>query len=199
MYPDEMNGGLNNLQWAERIYDWMKYNRTILSSGRVFENIDNTNSDYSYDVGTYMGAALELYNITKDTTYFNDAISVADYEITHNINKTYGVMTDYGEQSGDGAGNDVNLFKGIFVRYFTILIQHPDLPEENRERYIAFLKNNAEYLWEEGTQKSPDIKFSYTWWKIPDGSEVWGDLRSAISGATTMEAMALLQAKGYLK
>lgn len=199
LYPNEVIGGLNDLQWAKKIYDWIKYNRTILSSGRVFEAINNTNNDYSYDVGTDLGAALELYDITKDSVYFNDAIRITNYHITHNINRTYGVMTDYGEQSGNGGGNDVNLFKGIFVRYFTILIQNPDLPAEDRDRYIAFLTNNAEYLWEVGTQKSPDIKFSYTWWKNPGDTELWGDLRSAISGATTIEAMALLQKKGFIK
>lgn len=199
LYPSEINDGLNNLEWAKRIYEWMKYNRTILSSGRIFENINNNNNDYSYDVGTYLGAALELYNITKDKTYFDDAIRITDYHITHNINETYDVMRDYGEQSGSGAGNDVNLFKGIFIRYFTILIQHPDLQQTDRDRYIAFLKNNANYLWIEGTQKNPDIKFSYTWWKNPGDTETWGDLRSAISGATTMEAMALLKAKGLIK
>lgn len=199
MYPNEMNRGLNNLEWAKKIYNWMKYNRTILSSGRIFEDITNTKSDYSYDVGTYLGTALELYDITKDTVYLNDAVRITNYEITHNINTTYGVLTDYGEQAGAGNGNDVNLFKGIFVRYFTILIQNPDLHAEDRTRFIAFLKKNAEYLWEEGTQKTPDIKFSYSWWKNPGEGEIWGDLRSAISGATTMEAMALLSEKGYLK
>jgi len=199
LYPEEQYNGMNDLQWAERIYNWMKYYRTIISSGRVFENINNTNNDYSYDVGTFLGAALELYDITKDTSYFHDAKSVTDYAITHNINKTYGVLTDYGEQSGGGGGNDVNLFKGIFVRYFTLLIQRPELSDSDRARYIAFLENNALYLWEEGTQKSPDIKFSYSWWKNPGDAEVWGDLRSAVSGATTMEAMALLAKEGYLK
>ncbi|MGC4232420.1 MAG: glycoside hydrolase family 76 protein [Niabella sp.] len=197
-YPDEVNGGLNNLEWAKRIYNWMKYYRTILSSGRIFENIDNTNNDYSYDVGTYLGAALELYDITKDKVYFDDAVRITNYHITHNIDKTYGVMKDFGEQAGGGKGHDVNLFKGIFVRYFAILIQQPDLTAADRERYIAFLKNNAEYLWIKGTQKTPDIKFSYTWWKNPGDTEIWGDLRAAISGATTMEAMALLKKNGYL-
>lgn len=198
LYPEETNDGLNNLQWAERIYDWMKYNRMIISSGRIFEKIDDTNGDYAYDVGTFVGAALELYDITGDATYFEDAVKVTNYAITHNINHTYGVLTDYGEQSGGGGGNDVNLFKGIFVRYFTLLIQHPHLSKDDRDRYIAFLKNNALYLWETATQKSPDIKFSYSWWKNPGDTETWGDLRSAISGATTIEAMALLQNEGLL-
>jgi len=198
MNQDEVVEGYNNLEWAKRIYDWMKYNRTILTSGRVFETIDDKNHDYSYDIGTYLGAALELYEITGDKVYWNDALRITDYHIANNINRTYRVMRDYGEQSGNGEGHDCNLFKGIFVRYFTILIQHPDLSSGDRTRYAAFLENNAEYLWIKGTQKTPDIKFSYTWWNIPGDTEIWGDLRSAISAATTIEAMALLEKKGLL-
>jgi len=200
-YPDETVNGFTNLQWAQRIYTWMKEYRVIWDSGRIFENIDNTNNDYSYDVGTFLGAALELYDITKDKSYFEDAIKITDYHITHNINKMNGVMKDYGEQAGEGGlggGNDCNLFKGIFVRYFTIFIQHPDLSAEDRARYVAFLKNNAEYLWIKGTEKTPDIKFSYTWWEIPPSTARWGDLRSAISAATTIEAMALLEKQNLL-
>jgi predicted alpha-1,6-mannanase (GH76 family) len=197
-YPDEVVEGLNDLQWAQRIYDWIKYNRTVLATGRVYETFNNTNGDYSYDVGTFMGAAIELYDITKERVYLNDAIKVANYHIAANINTTNRVMTDFGEQSGNGGGHDVNLFKGIFVRYFTILIQHPDLPEADRTRFVSFLKNNANYLWAYGTQKSPVIKFSYSWWEIPSETVKWGDLRSAISGATTLEAMALLEKEGYL-
>lgn len=196
-YPDEVVNGYNNLEWATRIYEWMKYNRTILATGRVYENYSTTNNDYSYDVGTYLGAALELYEITGEKMYLSDAIKVTDYHIAANINKSNRVMRDWGEQSGNGGGHDVNLFKGIFVRYFTILIQHPDLSQGDRTRYLNFLKNNANYLWTYGTQKSPAIKFSYTWWQIPSEGTVWGDLRSAISAATLMEAMALLEKNGY--
>ncbi len=107
-------------------------------------------------------------------------------------------MRDYGEQTGGGSGHDVNLFKGIFVRYFTVLIQHPDVSESDKKRFIAFLKHNANYLWTYGTQKTPAIKFSPTWWEIPT-SDTWGDLRAAISAATTIEATALLEKEGYLK
>ena len=199
MYPDEKVNGFTDLEWALKIYEWMKYNRTVLSTGRVYENIDNTNGDYSYDAGTFMGAAVELYAITGEKVYLNDAIKVANYHIATNINTNNRVMTDYGEQAGnDGAGHDVNLFKGIFVRYFTLLIQQPDVPETDRKRFIAFLENNANYLWTYGTQKTPVIKFSYTWWETPGDDVIWGDLRSTISAATTIEAMALLEKEGYL-
>lgn len=198
-YPDETVEGLTDLEWAKRIYDWMKYNRTVPATGRVYETFNNTNGDYSYDVGTFMGAAIELYNITKERVYLNDAVKVANYHIGANINTNNRVMNDYGEQIGNnGGGHDVNLFKGIFVRYFTVLIQHPDLPAADKKRFVLFLKNNANYLWTHGTQKSPAIKFSPTWWETPADDAVWGDLRSAISGATTIEAMALLEKEGYL-
>jgi predicted alpha-1,6-mannanase (GH76 family) len=197
-YPNEVVEGLTDLEWAKRIYDWMKYNRTVLASGRVYESFNNTNGDYSYDVGTFMGTAIELYNITKERVYLNDAIKVANYHIGANINTNNRVLTDFGEQAGgNGGGHDVNLFKGIFVRYFTILIQHPDLPAADKKRFILFLKNNANYLWTNGTEKSPAIKFSYTWWEKPSADVIWGDLRSAISGATTIEAMALLEKGGH--
>ena len=196
-YPDETINGFTNLQWSLRIYEWMKYHRTVLSTGRIFENYDTTNGDYSYDVGTFMGAAIELYNITKEKVYFNDAVKVARYHIANNVNTAYKVMRDYGEQTGDGGGHDCNLFKGIFVRYFTILIQHPDLSDGDRMRFVAFLKNNANYLWTLGTEK-PDIKMSPTWWQMPKGDTSWGDLRSAISGTTTIEAMALLEKNGFV-
>ncbi|MCW3789483.1 glycoside hydrolase family 76 protein [Plebeiibacterium sediminum] len=197
-YPDEVVNGFTDFEWAQRIYEWIKYNRTVLSTGRVYEEYDNSNGDYSYDVGTFIGAALEMYKITNEKVYLNDAIKAADYHISSNINSNNRVMRDYGEQAGDGRGHDVNLFKGIFVRYFTQLIQNPDLPEMDRNRYVRFLENNANYLWTYGTQKSPVIKFSYTWWLTPEEDVVWGDLRSAISAATTIEAMALLEKDGYL-
>lgn len=198
MYPDEVVNGYTDFEWAIRIYEWMKYNRTDLSTGRVYEKINSTNSDYSYDVGTFIGAALELYKITKEKKYLNDAVKVANYHIGNNVNANYRVMTDYGEQAGEnGNGHDCNLFKGIFVRYFTILIQHPDLSDGDRNRFLVFLKNNADYLWTNGTQKSPAIKFSFKWWELPAEGVVWGDLRSAISASTTLEAMALLEKNGY--
>jgi predicted alpha-1,6-mannanase (GH76 family) len=85
LYPDEVVGGFTDLEWGLRIYDWMKYNRTVLSTGRVYEVYSSTNGDYSYDAGTFIGSALELYKITGDKVYFNDAIKTADYHISSNV------------------------------------------------------------------------------------------------------------------
>ncbi|MCD8176646.1 MAG: alpha-1,6-mannanase [Tannerellaceae bacterium] len=124
-YPDEVINGYTNLEWAHRIYDWMRYNRVILSTGRVYEHIDDTNGDYSYDVGTFIGSALELYDITGEITYMNDAIKAGHYHIRNNINSSNRVMTDYGEQVGDGGVTIVTCSKAsssVTSRYLSSIL-----------------------------------------------------------------------------
>ena len=87
------------------------------------------------------------------------------------------------EGNGDGG-----LFKGIFIRYFTQLIMHPDLASGTKNRYVLFLKHNAEALWTEGTDKHLLLYGPY--WKTKPGSVT--DLTTQTSGAMLMEAMALL-------
>ncbi|SOD15343.1 glycoside hydrolase family 76 protein [Pedobacter xixiisoli] len=184
--------GLKNNVWYNRIYDWMKNHRVVQQSGRVFETIDNTRGDWTYNTGTYIGSALEIYNITGDRTYLKDAIKTADWTMANLINTNNRVLSDWAEQQD----HDVNLFKGIFIRYFTQLIMHKDLPEANRKRYITFIKHSAETLWLKGTLKTPVPLYGYHWWEAPQTANV--SLRAQISGCTLMEAMALLQNKGLL-
>jgi predicted alpha-1,6-mannanase (GH76 family) len=89
----------------------------------------------------------------------------------------------------DEGGGDGGLFKGIFVRYFTALILHPDLPVSYRDRYIAYLKNNFETLWYAGTRK-PAVLFG-SYWKTKPGTET--EMPIQVSGAMLIEAAALLK------
>ncbi|WEK33948.1 MAG: glycoside hydrolase family 76 protein [Candidatus Pseudobacter hemicellulosilyticus] len=188
----EVVNGHNNLEWLSMIYNWIKENRVVQQSGRVFENINDSRGDWTYNAGTYMGAALEYYKITGNKVYLNDAIKTADWTTSTLINTNNKVLSDWAEQQD----HDVNLFKGIFVRYLTNLIRNPDLPETNRKRYVSFLKNSAQVLWTQGTLKTPVILFGYHWWEAPLEPKV--ALRTEISGATLMEALALLKSEGYL-
>lgn len=60
--------------------------------------------------------ATELYDITGNSVYLNDARNAADYTISKLINISNNILRDEG--NGDNA-----LFKGIFMRYFLILIE----------------------------------------------------------------------------
>ncbi|PST82518.1 alpha-1,6-mannanase [Pedobacter yulinensis] len=188
----EIVRGETNLVWLSRIYNWIKEHRVVQQSGRVFEDINNNQGDWTYNAGTYMGAALEYYKITGNKVYLNDAMKTADWTTSTLVNSTNKVLSDWAEQQD----HDVNLFKGIFVRYLTELILHKDLPESARRRYVNFLKNSAQILWTKGTTKTPVVLFGFRWWEAPASV---GGLRAQLSGAMLMEAMAKIKAAGYLE
>lgn len=188
----EVVNGHTDLEWLAKIYSWMKENRVVQQSGRVFENINDKNGDWTYNAGTYIGAAVEYYKITGNKVYLNDAIKTADWTTSTLVNTNNKVLSDWAEQEN----HDVNLFKGIFVRYLTELIRTKDLPESARKRYVNFLKNSAQILWSTGTAKTPYVLFGYHWWVAPITGKA--SLRAELSGCMLMESMALLNKEGYL-
>lgn len=188
----EVVAGANDSVWMVRIYDWMKDNRFDRQTGRVYEKIDSEQGDWTYNAGTFIGSALELYKITGNRMYLNDAVKAADRATSKLINTNNQVLSDWAEQQN----HDVNLFKGIFVRYFTQLIMTKDLQEGTRTRYISFMKHSAESLWTKGADKRPVVLFGFHWWESPNGTSY---LRTQLSGNMMMEAMALLKQEGYLK
>lgn len=174
-------------EWALKIYSWEKEVLFNPANGAVYDGLDantgvvNTSWIFTYNQGTFLGSALELYKITGEKGYLNDAIKAADYTLNNLVNSNDQVLKSEGP--GDGA-----LFKGVFVRYFTQLILLPDLPEATRKRYINFMVHNAEILWFTGTNKT-QVLFG-TYWKTKPGNET--ELNEQISGAILIEAMALL-------
>jgi len=186
-------GDESDKEWALKIYDWEKEYLFNPASGAVYDNINSRTGEiqkawiFTYNQGTFLGSALELYNITGGKSYLNDAQKAADYTLNTLVNSSDRLLKDEGDDDG-------GLFKGIFVRYFTQLILHPDLSDGTRNRYLQFLKYNAEKLWQEGTDKN---KLLYgTYWKTKPGSTV--DLSTQTSGATLIEAAALLEAEGLI-
>ncbi|MDR2955221.1 MAG: SusE domain-containing protein [Prevotella sp.] len=199
-YPAEIKDGKNNLEWAKRIYTWIREHRYEPETGRVFERKDDTGGDWTYNAGTFMGAAMEMYNVTGEQMYFDDAIKIADYGI-ENLSSNFYVLSDWAEQynTEKDEDHDVNLFKAIFVRYFTRLIMHPDLPSDKKNKYIDFMEDSAKCLWTRATlvTESSTTLFGHRWWEYPKSDRAV-QLRTQVSGCAIMEAMALLQKKGYL-
>jgi predicted alpha-1,6-mannanase (GH76 family) len=85
------------------------------------------------------------------------------------------------------------LFKGIFIRYFTQLIQHHALDPDRKDRYTEFVFRNAEALWQQGTDKERMLYGPY-WKEKPEGPV---DLTIHLSGSMLIEAAALLDNAGY--
>lgn len=186
-------GNADDKDWALKIYEWEKETLFNPANGAVYDNIDSRTGNvqtswiFTYNEGTFLGSALELYKITGEKGYLNDAVKAADYTLNNLVNSNDRLLKDEG--NGDGG-----LFKGVFVRYFTQLILLPDLDSATKKRYVTFLKYNAETLWRTGTNKQ--LVLFGTYWKTKPGST--SELTTQTSGATLVEAIALLNKQGLL-
>jgi predicted alpha-1,6-mannanase (GH76 family) len=179
-----------DLEWATKIYNWEKEVLFNPSNGAIYDNLNASTgviSNYisTYNQGTFIGSAVELYKITGEKTYLNDAVKAANYT----INK----LTANRILNTEGNA-DLALFKGIFVRYFTQLIQTPGLDAATKKRFVLFLKYNANELWYTGTNKQY-VVFKSDWKSAPYFlSET--ELNAQLSGSMLIEAAALLKKSG---
>ncbi len=181
-----------DLQWAKQIYDWQKLVLYDASSGWVYDNIDkngnkNVTWKFTYNQGTFLGAALELYKLTGDASYFADAVKAADYAVGSGFLTTNGILKNEG-------GGDGGLFKGVFVRYFTRLIIEGNLEDGKKTAYLNFITNNAKTLWSKGATKLP-VLFNGDWNSKPGGTT---DFTIQLSGIMLLEAMAELKSKSLV-
>lgn len=186
----------SDLDWSKRIYTWLKDSLYNKNTGWVYDGINNDNDGkknttwkFTYNQGTFIGAAVELYTITNDAGYLSDALQAANFTLSDNTltNFTDNLLRDEG-------GGDGGLFKAVFVRYLTELIQAPGLVSSDKQRYINYLRHNARTLWTTGTDKNALLFGPY--WKTPPVATT--DLTIQLSGATLIEAMALLKEKNLL-
>lgn len=178
------------LNWAKDIYSWQKNNLVDPNTGLVWDHIDLVDGEptikkdwiFTYNIGTWIGAATELYQVTGEQSYLNDAVKTANSMMTSPKLTTEGLLRDEGQ--GDGG-----LFKGILVRYLTRLIELPDLNEDRRRDYIEFFRFNAETLYTKGIRR-PAMLAGPNWRQVP-GDLV--DLSTQLSGVMLMEAAARLK------
>ncbi len=186
-------GDAKDKEWALKIYDWEKEYLFNPANGAVYDNVDSRTGTiqkswiFTYNEGTFLGSALELYKITGEKGYLNDAIKTADYTLNNLVDGNDRLLKSEG--NGDGG-----LFKGVFIRYFAQLILNIDLDAATKKRYVTFFKLNAETLWRTGTNKQLVLFGPY--WKTKPGNT--SELTTQTSGATLIEAAALLDKQGLL-
>ncbi|WP_379131837.1 glycoside hydrolase family 76 protein [Paenibacillus sp. sgz500958] len=175
-------GDEEDLKWAHKLFNWQKEHLVDPVTGFVWDGMNRAGDGlidkdwkYTYNQGVYIGAAVEMYRITKDLNYLEDArrtFAAAVRELTaHHL----GILPDEG--TGDGG-----LFKGILVRYAAELVKADPAAAESE----AFLRRNAERLWESG-RLAEDVLFG-TDWTIPPSAPV--QLSSQLSGMMLLEQMA---------
>jgi predicted alpha-1,6-mannanase (GH76 family) len=172
---------------AKKIYHWLK-NTLFQPSGAVADNMArngeiNRKWIFTYNQGTFLGAAHELYKITGDKQYLADAVKAAEYVMDH-MSGNRGVV-------GNATEGDGGLFHGIFFRYFVKLINDETLDMDTRRKFHAYLTHLATVMAEHGVNKNTML-YGGRWWKAPADNAPVG-LTPHVTGCMLMEAMCVLK------
>ena len=127
------------LTWAINTFDWLT--KTLVRENGFVEDGINRNEDgqidtqweFSYNQGVYIGACLELYKITQDEKYLT--------ALEKNIEISLDILTKSSCIFDEGDGGDIGLFKGIFYRYFTSYLLF-----KKDQRYETYFSNAIDIL-----------------------------------------------------
>ncbi len=175
------------LNEAVKIYTWEKNNLFDRETGAVYDNMNRKghiqkNWIFTYNAGTFLGAAHELYKITGDKQYLKDAVLASEYVIKHMTRR--GVLSD--APSGDGG-----LFHGIFFRYFVKLANEETLDMATRQTFHDYLTQLATVMAEQGVNPNTML-YAGRWRKAPTDEESVG-LTPHLTGCMLMESMCVLK------
>ncbi|WP_143307162.1 glycoside hydrolase family 76 protein [Chitinophaga vietnamensis] len=182
----------DDIAWARKIYDWEKKTLVDPQSGFVWDGINQDGSGtvnkswaFTYNQGVFIGAGVELYKLTGESVYLNDALRTANYALG-------GAFTKNNILNSEGGG-DGGLFKGVLVRYLMLLITDAGLSSTDASKYANFLQLNAQTLWLQGTTR-PQLLFNTSW----QSTAATSDLTTQLSGIMVIEATAQLKALGLI-
>lgn len=174
---------------AKRVYNWLSSTLYNPLTGAVADHMANgsiAGGPLTYNQGTFLGAAHELYKATGDAKYMTDAARAARYTMKSMV--TNGVLNN------EGAGDNA-LFKGIFVRYAMNVWKDASVDKVDaglRKEIEEFLIYNGLVCWRDGVDKSEESKWFFgSSWSEP-GSSWDGRLNEQVSASTLIEAMAQL-------
>ena len=175
------------LEEAKKIFVWERKTLFDAETGAVYDNINQegriSRSVYTYNPGTFIGAAYELFRITGDKQYLDDAIKAADYVIDR-MTQNNGVLKD--DSHGDGG-----LFHGIFFRYFVKVVNDAALDEAHHAKFKEFITRCATTLVEHGLNHRTML-YGGTWWEAPaDDASVC--LTAHLTGCMLIEAMCTVK------
>ncbi|WP_339864363.1 glycoside hydrolase family 76 protein [uncultured Algoriphagus sp.] len=175
------------LEEAVKIYSWLRDNLYEEAEGKVYDNMNLAGeinpAIYTYNQGTFIGAAHELYKITGKKHYLEDAINASNYVIDH--------MSDNKGVLGNATSGDGGLFNGIFFRYFVKLVNEPDLDADTHKKFHDYITKCATVMAENGLNKNTML-FGGDWWNAP-GDDDPVALTPMLSGCMLAEAMCILK------
>jgi len=166
---------------AQNLFSWVD---TTLhaSDGHVYDHVEGATPgtvvkwDFTYNFGTYVGAATELYEATADSSYLTRAITAADWSVA---NLTAGGTFLY-EGVNDAAG-----FKTILIRSLMNLVN-----DHGQSQYLPMLPANVTQTW--ANRRTSDNLVGPNW----SASTPAGYLQS-MTAAAAVSALQLVTPNSY--
>ncbi|WP_255987279.1 RICIN domain-containing protein [Chitinolyticbacter albus] len=181
-----LRGGAADLALIQEAYGNVRRLQVDPASGAVWDSVSLVTGEankarYSYNQGMYIGAGLELYKLTGNRAYLDDALKTANWALT---GFTQNGMLFAGE-SGSGDGG---LFKGILVRYLALLAREGALAAADRSRINDAIRYNAHILHSKGLLR-PNMLAGANWSAQP-GTVI--DSSVQLAGLILFETAAVL-------
>ncbi|MGO8683737.1 MAG: glycoside hydrolase family 76 protein [Thermoleophilia bacterium] len=137
------------LSQATSLFAWLSDHLFDAHSGAVYDGIGYTGggtlvsrASYTYNQGTFIGAASLLYRLTGKKLYCNDALAALSYTKARLTSK--GTLKSEGSPNGNRGG-----FKGIFIRWATLFVA-----ENHITSYSAWFQQNAKVAWSHRNRSS---------------------------------------------
>jgi predicted alpha-1,6-mannanase (GH76 family) len=130
--------------WATNEWAWFKASgminaQNLVNDGLNSSCVNNGQTTWTYNQGVILGGLTDLYKVTGDSNYLNQATAIADAAIVTLVDGN-GVLREPCESGG--CGGDGPQFKGIFIRYLACLYD-----VTRKQTYYNFLFKNAHAVW----------------------------------------------------
>lgn len=164
------------------LYRWMRTTLYDASSGQVYDGVGwapkhaaavVSRARYTYNQGTFIGAAAMLYEATHDRTYYMDAVRALQYTRVH---LTRGAIL---QNDANSAGRDAGGFKGIFARWAIKFTADNGIPA-----FDAWLRLNAATAL---SHRNRAGLVSYEWTASTSNGPQWSwDCSSAVAMAEAL-------------
>lgn len=153
------------LEKAKGLYAWQK--RTLTDgTGKVYDSIRAdaarqrprvNRGSLTYNQGTFIGAAVLLFQQTNDKAFLDDAVRTAQWTRANLCVANERILRSEG-------GGDGGAFKGIFVRYMKLLVN-----ECGRAEFTPWMKANADAAWR---NRRPADNLMGDDWTAPAGVKI---------------------------
>lgn len=153
---------------AKSLYTLQRKHLYEPATGKVFDSGSWDNGVFkvgnywvsTYNQGTFLGAAVMLYNRYKDVQYLNDANKIV--ELTRKD-----LCNPLGVVKVCGSGDDLQGFKGILMRYLRRYIVDLAVPDR-----VAWMQRNALHAY---NNRNADGVSWTAWWEKTSDNYIFSD------------------------